>query len=448
MASVLEQAGSLKQQLLDFVLEAEGDLAIAFESFCAERLARFAKFQQPGREQTNLVIDTFLSLARIDGATPLQLFLEETPDLTHEQQAIVQSWQQSFTGLFIVQQVLPDGFELMNWLTSKQYVVKPNGLQSAEHLARLQPGEIILTRIAPVDANCWMFSPGLILLGKLGKPKLAVAIGNFKQACKEDLYGDAPELLEAAWQSVEQYHQEFVDFFGGTELTLSGYQADQKLKAFQEKVAQEKFKAAGINSSTSLEDLAQQAGVSEELAIATESINTELKTTSDQTGQTSKLPAMAVPQVALPDRLKKAESLAIFTHPRWGQIFLPTYPKLEQFLKSDAQPSEQDTADAQKIALQALQDPDFNTYIWKHLAKLYPTPLESLLQAALEKPAFRLDQDLEPLLQDFGKSLEPELPESASVPLHLHTLFQEALQEVQKSQSKRKPKAKSAKGFQ
>jgi hypothetical protein len=55
---------------------------------------------------------------------------------------------------------------------------------------------------------------------------------------------------------------------------------------------------------------------------------------------------------------------------------------------------------------------------------------------------------LEPLLQDFGKSLEPELPESASVPLHLHTLFQEALQEVQKSQSKRKPKAKTAKGFQ
>jgi hypothetical protein len=55
---------------------------------------------------------------------------------------------------------------------------------------------------------------------------------------------------------------------------------------------------------------------------------------------------------------------------------------------------------------------------------------------------------LDGLLQESQKPLKPELPEIASVPIHLHELFQEALAEVQKSKPKDKGKKKPKKGFQ
>lgn len=51
-------------------------------------------------------------------------------------------------------------------------------------------------------------------------------------------------------------------------------------------------------------------------------------------------------------------------------------------------------------------------------------------------------------MKEFKKPTEPELPESASVPLHLHNLFQEAVLEVNKDKSKNKASKKpSTKGF-
>jgi hypothetical protein len=448
METILERAGKLKQDLLDFVLDAEGDLAVSLETYCAEHLSRFSKSQYQGSGQTDLVIDCFLTEGKVGDKAPLELFLESLPELEERDRTLVAGWQRSFTGLFSVTQVLSSGFELMNWMTAKHYIVKPNGLQSPEQLARLKEGEIVLTRIAPVTPDDWMFSNALILLGKLGKPKLAVAIGNFKQHSKENLYGDAPELLQEAWQSVEQYHQEFIDFFGSSEITLPGYQANQKLKAFQEAITQRRLEAAGINGTQSLKELADQAGVSkEEMTAAAESMGASMDTVEElleSRPQDPKKPVMASPQVELPNHLKKAETLTIFTHPMWGQMLLPTYHQIKNLLETD---DWQDVKNAEKLVSQFLEDSEVNAYIWKHLANQYPSKLESVLQAVLGKPDFSLTQDFDKLLQEFGKPLHPDLPETASVPLHLHNLFQDAVKEVHKNQSKSKTKQKSGMGF-
>jgi hypothetical protein len=154
---------------------------------------------------------------------------------------------------------------------------------------------------------------------------------------------------------------------------------------------------------------------------------------------------MATPQVDLADHLKKAETLTMFTHPRWGQIFLPTYHQLKNLLETD---DWQDIKNAEKLVIQSLEDAEINAYIWKHLANKYPIKLETAIQTALERPHFDLGQDFDKLLQEFNKPLDPELPETASVPMHLHTLFQDAVKEVHKSQSKSKAKQKTGTGFQ
>lgn len=208
MDVILERSHELKLALTDFVVDAEGELATALETYAAEQSRRGSG----DSKQQDFIIDSFVIEGKVGDKTPLELFCESHPDLPDTERNLIRSWHRSFIGLFAVVQILPDGFELVNWLTEKHYIVKPTDAITIQEMLRFKVGEIFLTRIAPVTDTEWMFFGSHTLLGKLGKPKLAVAIGNFKDNYKNNLYGDAPDLLEEAWLSVEKYHQEFVDF--------------------------------------------------------------------------------------------------------------------------------------------------------------------------------------------------------------------------------------------
>lgn len=441
MDEILGRARQLKQALIEFVLEAEGELAEALETYAADQSRR----ERQDIAQRDLVIDTFLTEGKVGDKTPLDLFLKSQSELPESERNLVSNWHRSFIGLFTVVQVMPDGFDLMNWLTAKQYIVKPNNPQTLEEMMRFKEGDILLTRIAPVTDSYWMFSGPCIPMGRLGKPKLAVAIGNFKENHKQALYSDAPELLEQAWQSVEQYHQDFLNFFGNEEVTLPGYQLSKKIAEFQEVLTKQRLASAGIDQSKSLSEIAEEAGVTaEEIKAAAVEAGADSQAVSQLID--SKNPTkMVLPKVELPTDLKKAEQVTALTHPRWGQIFLPTYSQFKSVLEAE---DWQAVEGAEKLIRQYLEDQKINSFIWHRLAQAYPTQLEKVLQTVLKRPDFNLEGDLDTLLQEFNKPLEPELPEIASVPIHLHNLFQEALAEVNKSQSKGKVKKKTGKGFQ
>jgi len=438
---ILARSHQLKQALVDFVLDAEGELATALERYSAMQLARSP---QQDQHQQRLVIDRFVIEGKVGDQTPLALWLKEATDLSERDRQLLQSWKHSFVGLFAVTKILPDGFELMNWLTAKLYTVKPNAPAMVDEMRRLKLGEILLTQIAPVTEAYWTFSGPWKAMGSLGKPKLAVAIGNFKQNYKESLYSDAPELLEEAWRSVERYHQDFLDFFGSDEVTMSGYELGKKIAEFQAVLTKKQLAEAGIDESKSMADLAADAGMDDaDIEEAAEAIGVDAKAVSTMLKSKEAAAKMVAPQVELPPELKKAERLTVLAHPRWGQMFLPTYTQFKDLLTAE-DPQGSEAAD--KLARKYLDDAAINAFIWHRLATEYPAPLETLLRAVMNRPNFKLQNDLDALLQEFNKPLEPELPEIASVPLHLHELFQEALKEV--SKSKPKDKEKSKKGFQ
>ncbi len=446
MDAILERSRELKQALIEFVLDAEGELAESLESYVASK-SRSQGNRHDATYEQNLLIDSFMIEGKVGDKTPLDLFIDSTPELSEADRALVRSWQRSFIGLFAVSQLLPDGFELMNWLTTKQYIVKPNDAITREEMARFKEGEILLTRIAPVSDDYWMFSGPCRSMGSLGKPKLAVAIGNFKDNHKDALYSDAPDLLEEAWNSVAEYHQEFLDFFGSDEVTLPGYQLNKKINELQELMTKRRLSEAGIDESKSLSEIAEEAGVTEEeMKAAAEEAGAESEAVSQLFDSSKGLTKMVMPKVDLPAELKKAEQVTVFTHPRWGQIFLPTYTQFKTILETE---DWQSNPAINKLVRKYLEDPTINVFIWHKLAQLYPSQLEKVLQSFLERPEFKIERDLEALLQEHNKPLEPELPEIASVPIHLHDLFQEAMAEVNKSKSKSKGKTKekTARGF-
>lgn len=444
------QANRLKQKLLDFILEAEGDLATALETYSADQSRLWTKTGLQGVDRLALATDMFLTEGRVTHASVLDIFVQHQSNLSETEHALVVSWHHGFNGLFLISQVTPEGYRCMNWLTEKHYFIVPNDLQTKETLVRLQPGEIVVTRILPISDQQWMFSGPMMLMGKLGKPKLAVAIGNFKDWFPHQLYGDAPELLEEAWASVERYHREFTEFFGGDRLTLSGHELGKKLAAYQEHTTQRRLEDVGMDSSKSLKELAEEAGISEEEISESAKDMGEEGQAVRQLFKQKKSVKMMMPPIELPKELCQAKAVTVIVHPRWGQTFLTDFSKFVSLLEKGSD-SEQhsvssddvnsgdvnfDTID--QLTLKYLKDGSVNAFIWHTLAEEYPTALTASLRRVLDNPEFTLEEDLDNTLMTFDKPLEPHLPEIASVPLHLHTLFQEALQAVSKKKSKRK----------
>lgn len=444
MDAILERSRQLQQALTQFVLDADGDLAASLELYAVSN-SRPNNTRLDAAYEQKLLVDSFVTEGLVGDQIPLDLFLDTNSELQESDRALIRSWRKSFIGLFAVVSVIPDGFELFNWLTDKHYIVKPNEPQILAEMMRFQQGDILQTRIAPVTNTYWTFSGPYMTMGRLGKPKLAVAIGNFKEKHKDALYSDAPELLEQAWESVAEYHKEFLEFFGDEQVTLPGYQLNKKINELQELITQRRLAAIGIDQSKSLADIAEEAGVTEaEMKAAAKEAGADPDAVSQLFDNSEGKTKMVMPKVELPAEFKKAEQVTVFTHPRWGQLFLPTYTQFTTILESEDSQKHKDT---NKLVKKYLEDSTINAFIWQKLAQAYPTQLEKVLQNFLERTEFKLASDLDTLLQKYNKPLEPELPEIASVPIHLHNLFQEALAEVNKSKSKGKKKENTAKGF-
>lgn len=438
---MLARSHTIKQSLTDFVLESEGELAQALESYVAKQLRRGSG----DNVQRDMIVDTFICDGKVGNKSPLDLFIQSHAELTESEINLIQSWHRSFIGLFAITEILPDGFELMNWLTAKRYIVQPNSPQLQQDMSRFKLGEILLTRISPVTETSWIFSGPCTVMGKLGKPKLAVAIGNFKDNYRNQLYSDAPDLLESAWKSVNVYHEQFVDFFGADEVTMPGYQLNKKMGEFQEITAQKQLEKAGIDTSKSIAEIVEDAGVeAEDIKAAVDEMGVD-STVVSHLLDSKNASKMVMPKVDLPVELRKAEQVTAISNPRWGQMFLPTYSKMQSILSA---PDTNNIEGAEKLIRFYLEDKSINAFIWHRLAKEYPNQLKTILQTTLQRPEFNLENDLDVLLESYGKVIEPELPEIASVPLHLHDLFQEAVAEVHKPKSKAKNQKPAAKGFQ
>ena len=439
---MLARSHTIKQSLTDFVLESEGELAQALESYVAKQVRRGSG----DNVQRDMIVDTFICDGKVGDRSPLDLFIQSHAELTSSEINLIKSWHRSFIGLFAITEILPDGFELMNWLTAKRYIVQPNSPKLQQDMSRFKLGEILLTRISPVTETSWIFSGPCTVMGKLGKPKLAVAIGNFKDNYRNQLYSDAPDLLESAWQSVNVYHEQFVDFFGTDEVTMPGYQLNKKMGELQEITAQNQLEKAGIDTSKSIAEIVEDAGVeAEDIKAAVDEMGVDSSVVSHLLDSKNNASKMVMPKIDLPVELRKAEQVTAISNPRWGQMFLPTYSKMQSIL---AAPDTNNIEAAEKLIRFYLEDKSINAFIWHRLAKEYPNQLETILQTTLQRPEFNLENDLDALLESYGKVIEPELPEIASVPLHLHNLFQEAVAEVHKPKSKAKNQKPAAKGFQ
>jgi hypothetical protein len=433
------RAGRLWLSIIEVIETGEGKIATALESFTARQLVRNPQLDAGQRK---LIGHRFAIEGEIDGQPFLNVFLDTHPDLTPADRQLIESWRRSFVGLMAIVEIYPNGLEVMNWLTAKHYRIQYADLPAQAATARLKVGDVIIAQLSPIEGIDWAILAPWISLGRLGRPKLAVAVGTFRQNYPHYLYSDAPELLAAAWESVAVYHDRFVEFFGTDELTMSGKELQTRIGEFQTWMTERQLDAAGVDRSKSLDEIATDAGVTtEELTALTETLGVT-KSVSSQ-GQTSPDREMVAPKVELPKQLQQAATVTALSHEYWGQMFLADYPRLETILAPvDAEYSTTELNFIHKC----LTDPQNNAYVWRRLGTRYPQQLQTALGRTIDRSDFNLATDLDPLLTKFNKFLEPDLPDLASVPIHLHELFQAAVLEVSKDKAKSKSSPKKT-GF-
>jgi hypothetical protein len=439
------RAGVLWTAIIEFIQTAEGSVAIGLENYTARQLIRNPQLDAGQRK---LLVHRFAIEGEVDGQTPLELFLASQTDLDPEDRQLIGSWRQSFVGLLAIVQIFPNGLEVMNWLTAKHYRVQFTDVPAQTAMSRLKVGDVIIAQMSQVIDIDWAILTPWIALGRLGRPKLAVAVGAFRQNYPHYLYSDAPELLAAAWESVAVYHDRFVEFFGTDEITLTGAQLQTRIGEFQTWIVDKQLDAAGIDKSKSLNDLAADAGIgAEDIRAVTTTLG--LRDPSTSPGQTTTIGKMVSPKVELPPHLRSAAAVTALSHPYWGQMFLADYPRLKTLLAPvDTQYL---PADLQFIH-KCLADPLMNAFVWRRLATEFPQQLATAIRQTLDLPDsknFRLPHSplfIDSILTKFNKFLEPDLPDLASVPLHLHELFQAAVLEVSKEKAKPKSPPKKS-GF-
>ena len=256
------------------------------------------------------------------------------------------------------------------------------------------------------------------------------------------MYADASELLEQAWESVQVYHDEFVGFFGSDRLTLPGYELNKRIQELQQRMSKQRLADLGIDDEKSLAQLLKESGATEEeFAENASNLGFDAEVVAKLIKNKDKL-SMVAPKVDLPLEIKQAETVTVFSHPKWGQMFLPTYEKFAQLLvQNNSEESDRRLQYIQKY----LTIPEANYYVWQQLQQEHPEALNRLLQEFTKQADFELAEDLESLLLEYNKSPIPPLSVMASVPIHLNNLFETALAQVQKTKTKKKKKAK--KGF-
>ena len=431
------RAGVLWSLIIEFIQTDRGSIASALESYTARQLRRHPQLDSG---QQKLLLHRFAIEGEVDGKTPLELFLASQTDLSLADRQLIGSWRRSFVGLLSIVQIFPNGLEVMNWVTARHYRIQFTDLESQTAMSRLKEGEVIVALICQIVDIDWAILAPWVTLGRLGRPKLAVAVGAFRQNYPHYLYSDAPAELAAAWESVAAYHDRFVAFFGADEITLPGAQLQKRIGEFQDWLLEKQLDKAGIDKSKSISELAVEAGVgAEDLQALTSTLGIPEPSTAPPTAKPSK---MVAPKVELPPQLRSAAAVTALSHHYWGQLFLVDYPRLKTLLELER--PQYLPADL-NFFRKCLAEPLLNASVWRRLASEFPLQLQTALAQTLEQPEFNLST-LDSVLTKYNKPLQPDLPDLASVPIHLHELFQAAVREVSKDKVKSKSQPKKG-GF-
>ncbi len=161
-----------------------------------------------------------------------ELYLENNKGLDKETKTIVEAMQDSISSVFEIKRVTKTGFEFLNIVNEKRYMV--TSLIKMTAFRGIGVGCFIIARVVKIDGDDYLLEISGVLPSSRKTDAYRFAVAKIIQN-PELVYLDNPEKQKEIEQDVADIYEKFIEFFGGkTEIITTNKNADDLIGLFND----------------------------------------------------------------------------------------------------------------------------------------------------------------------------------------------------------------------
>lgn len=161
----------------------------------------------------------------------LQMYLENTRQLSSSVKKIVKALMQSMSSIFEIKRVLQNGFDLNNIINEKTYSVV--SLVKMTTFRGIGAGQYVVARIFKFEKSYYLLEISGVLPSSRRDDALRYAVAKIIQN-PELVYLDNPQKQKEIEENIKEIYDKFIEFFGKDEIVTTNKFADDLIGAFND----------------------------------------------------------------------------------------------------------------------------------------------------------------------------------------------------------------------
>jgi len=225
MQEQIKLAVRLKRNLVEYYRQRE-------KRFKPILLSKYSKSHKiKGESEEVNAIDWFIHSYRFrNGDSMIDLFIKENRHrLLPSEAAILESWKESFEGIFEVKSVDEDTVRLYNLIDEAEYTVTSN--MGRQGLKCFRSGEFVITRLVPLD-NIYLLSGVSFRYPSDARTGLEEEALKIVKSHLPASLGKNPEKWARAWKRQEELRKKFISYFGDEITVIPGRNLQETIQGF------------------------------------------------------------------------------------------------------------------------------------------------------------------------------------------------------------------------
>ena len=161
-----------------------------------------------------------------------ELYLENNKNLDKESKKIVEAMQDSISSVFEIKRVTKTGFDFLNIVNEKRYMV--TSLMKMTAFRGIGVGSYIIARIVKIDGDDYLLEISGVLPSTRKNDAYRFAVAKIIEN-PELVYLDNPEKQKEIEKDVADIYDKFTEFFDGkTEIVTTNKNADELIGIFND----------------------------------------------------------------------------------------------------------------------------------------------------------------------------------------------------------------------
>ena len=215
----------ITDKLIEFMTSDE-EIKEDYEDFTLTIAAR-----QLSREEIRSRTITYIFTRQLQNRSVFDIFLERTKDLTDVEKTVIKALSSVITGVFRIDKILKNGFEMYNLVNEKKYTGYVLGTMSSYRTA--YPGSFIYCRLCKLNDKYFICDvralTGADKIGGAQRYAVSKIIEN-----PNNVFIDNPIKLEEIKKQIKIFETKFSECFSSDEVITTNKFADELINAFND----------------------------------------------------------------------------------------------------------------------------------------------------------------------------------------------------------------------